>query len=116
MYRLTRLLFLMMVLTYFLGCIWYILSNDMQEDNEVTWYTEFVQGKYQNFWEELIVSLYFALTMLSTVGYGDMYPITNLEMILSVIWMFIGVALFSIIMGQFERSKAQNSKELGDPD
>lgn len=54
--------------------------------------------------------------MLSTVGYGDMYPITNLEMILSVIWMFIGVALFSIIMGQFERSKAQNTKELGDPD
>lgn len=54
--------------------------------------------------------------MLSTVGYGDMYPITNLEKILSVIWMFLGVAIFSIIMGQFQRSKEQISKEQSDPD
>ena len=94
----TRLLILMMVLTYFMGCIWYICSKDLQEHVETTWYTKFVKDKYDHFFDQLIVSLYFALTMLSTVGYGDMYPITNLEKILSVIWMFLGVAIFSIIM------------------
>ena len=85
------------------------MSNDIQPGVERTWYTEFVEGKYDNFFKELVVSLYFALTMLSTVGYGDMYPLTNLEMIMAVIWMFIGVAMFSIIMGQFEISKSQYS-------
>ena len=47
------------------------------------------------------MSLYFALTMLSTVGYGDMYPISNLEKIVGVFCMMFGVALFSIIMAEF---------------
>ena len=36
-------------------------------------------------------------------------------MIFAVIWMFIGVAMFSIIMGQFEISKSQYSVQMGDP-
>ena len=53
--------------------------------------------------------------MLSTIGYGDMYPITNLEKIMSVFWMMIGVAMFSIIMGQFQITKDNYNDELGDP-
>ena len=49
----------------------------------------------------MIVSLYFALTMLSTVGYGDMFPLSNLERLVSVFCMMIGVAVFSMVMGQF---------------
>ena len=36
--------------------------------------------------------------MLSTVGYGDLFPISNLEMIVGVICMWMGVASFSVIM------------------
>ena len=49
MYILTRLLLMLIVLTYFMGCFWYIMSNDMQQGVERTWYTEFVEGKYENF-------------------------------------------------------------------
>ena len=39
--------------------------------------------------------------MLSTVGYGDMYPISNNEKIVAVFCMMIGVAIISVIMEQF---------------
>jgi len=41
------------------------------------------------------------LTTLSTVGYGDYFPISNLERIMAVIIMLGGVAFFSYIMGNF---------------
>lgn len=31
MYKMIRLLLMMIVLTYFMGCIWYIISNDLQQ-------------------------------------------------------------------------------------
>jgi voltage-gated potassium channel Kch len=48
-----------------------------------------------------LVSCYFALTTLSTVGYGDYFPISNEERIFAVIIMLGGVAFFSYIMGSF---------------
>ena len=43
--------------------------------------------------------MYFALTTLSTVGYGDLFPISHIERIFAVIVMMLGVAFFSFIMG-----------------
>ena len=48
---------------------------------------------------QVSTSLYFSLTTLSTVGYGDFYPISSIEMILGVITMLLGVFFFSYIMG-----------------
>ena len=38
--------------------------------------------------------------MLATVGYGDYYPISDLEMMFAVTCMMIGVAVFSVVMNQ----------------
>ena len=46
-----------------------------------------------------MTSIYFALTILSTVGYGDYYPISNVEMLTALAVMLGGVAFFSYIMG-----------------
>lgn len=65
---------------------------------------------------QLTISLYFALTMLSTVGYGDLHPISNLEMIIAVVCMMIGVAVFSVVMNQVSQILEKNQIEMGDPD
>ena len=44
-------------------------------DTEETWYKNFNLNE-KSIYLQLITSLYFALTMLSTVGYGDFYPKT----------------------------------------
>ena len=50
---------------------------------------------------KVIISCYFALTTLSTVGYGDYFPISMMERIVAVVIMLGGVAFFSYIMGNF---------------
>ena len=44
---------------------------------------------------------YYALTTLSTVGYGDFFPISINEMIGGILFMLVGIVSFSGIMGSF---------------
>lgn len=48
-----------------------------------------------------MVVCYYALTTLSTVGYGDLYPISINEMIMGIVYMLVGIVFFSQIMGSF---------------
>jgi hypothetical protein len=64
----------------------------------------------------LIIMLYFALTTLSTVGYGDYHPISNLEMMFASLIMMGGVAFFSYIMGNFLEIVSNYSSKMGSLD
>jgi hypothetical protein len=55
--------------------------------------------------------------MLATVGYGDYYPISNIEMVASVVIMLACVASFSFIMSSFmEIIRSYNKKMKSTPD
>lgn len=104
-YKMMRLLIVLVVLTYFQGCLWFLFSKSQEaQPDRSTWYDTFGLENYGTT-DQLVISLYFALTMLSTVGYGDMFPISNIEMIVGVALMMIGVSVFSIVMGQFEETQ-----------
>lgn len=47
-----------------------------------------------------IKTMYFALTSLSTVGFGDYYPITDFERLLTSFVLLIGVMLFSYVLSE----------------
>ena len=76
-------------------------SHLPEVEGQTTWYLSNSLEEHESNSDRVIVSLYFALTMLSTVGYGDMFPLSNLERLVSVFCMMIGVAVFSMVMGQF---------------
>ena len=65
---------------------------------------------------QLLVSCYFALTTLSTVGYGDYFPISSEERIFAVIIMLGGVAFFSYIMGSFIEIISNYEQKMGNID
>ena len=48
-----------------------------------------------------IISVYFAITSLSTCGFGDFVPKTNVERLVCSMMLLFGVAIFSFIMGKF---------------
>lgn len=57
-------------------------------------------------WEEdpmiiILKLVYFTFTTLSTVGFGDFSPKSNIERMILAFGMLMGVAIFSVIMGQF---------------
>jgi len=70
----------------------------------------FEQEEYQdNFMYEspdhptdiIVSTMYFAFTSLSTVGFGDYHPVNDIERVFGAFILLFGVAIFSIIMGNF---------------
>ena len=47
----------------------------------------------------MITVYYFIFTTLTTVGLGDYYPVGDLERLFGVIMMFVGVLIFSYVIG-----------------
>ena len=48
-----------------------------------------------------IISTYFALTTLTTIGFGDLHPVTQWERLLMIFLFLFGVTLFSYFMSVF---------------
>lgn len=50
---------------------------------------------------KVILLMYFSFTTLSCVGFGDLHPVADFERIVAIFILLIGVALFTIIKGNF---------------
>ena len=48
-----------------------------------------------------IANVYFAFTTLSTVGFGDYYPMNNFERLFCAFILVLGVLIFSYLMDVF---------------
>lgn len=57
-------------------------------------------------------SIYWAFQTLTTVGYGDFGAHNSVEILVTCIWMFIGVAFYSFVTG----SMISIITELGNKD
>jgi hypothetical protein len=60
-----------------------------------------------------MATCYYAMTTLTTSGYGDFLPRTQNEMILCSIIMLAGVAFFSYIMSSFISIISSFDKRMG---
>lgn len=127
-YRVFKLICSAIIITYFVGTVWYIISNQANNDYADTTFVKAYEinspfelleipvpnstianltisvpvplpssAKYTKF----ITSFYFSLTTLAVIGYGDLCPKSNLEMVIDMLIMVFGVAFFSFIMGSF---------------
>ena len=98
-YRVIRLVLQTVIITYFTGAFFYLFSTTLA-GSDVNFRTYFeietAQGQYK-----MLTVVYFTLTTLSTVGYGDLYWISNSEKIFGMFVMLAGVAFFSFIMNSF---------------
>jgi hypothetical protein len=97
-FRVFRSILTIFLLSYFLGTIWFILSKNSSKDkDDFTFYNHYKLEDNTNT-ENLIIVLYFAFTTLSTVGFGDYSPKSELERTITAFILLIGVACFSYIM------------------
>lgn len=51
-----------------------------------------------------IDALYFSVTTVSTVGFGDLAPRTDIGKIFTVVYIFVGVGVFVLLFAQFARA------------
>lgn len=57
-----------------------------------------------------IDALYFCAATLSTVGYGDLTPETEVGKLFTVVYMFAGVGVFVALFAQFGRALLRDTK------
>lgn len=107
------------MMSYFCACLFWIISsiantsedieamNTFKTSNDLTDKTDVYN---------LILICYFALTTLSTVGYGDFSPISISEKLITIVIQLAGVAVFSYAMGMLtamlEGGQGKNQERL----
>lgn len=72
-FKIFRLFIIAFIITYFCGCIWFILVVNIADESQHCFYYDFGFHDLDNM-SRLIKVCYYVLTTLSTMGYGDMYP------------------------------------------
>lgn len=89
------------ILAYFLGTLWFLVTKfTTQFPDEFTFYNVYGMAEYSD-GENLIIVVYYLFTTLSTVGFGDYNPKSEIERVIVTFILIIGVATFSWIMSQF---------------
>lgn len=110
-FSIMRLMLITIILTYFIGCgFYYVASLPWNLNSEPNFQSQLDQKKKEDpGWSEdtdiefydFISVIYFSMTTLSTVGFGDITAKSNLEKLTAIVVMFSGVGFFSYIMGNF---------------
>jgi len=95
--RIFKSIFLMVFVSHLLGCFFTMLIDPNSEENWLYAYDPKMMDA--PVWERYTVSLYWAIITISTMGYGDVLPVTSTERIFSVAVALIGAVVFSYSMG-----------------
>ena len=119
-FKIVRLLLMASLLAYVLGCIWYLICLyifnsrfDIGYPNKNTFFTEY--KIYQKTpLKKLMISCYYVLTGLTTVGYGDFNATNEYEKIFGITLMFLGVATFTYVMSEFSDQINNYNQTFGD--
>ena len=79
--KIIKIMLMLLAITYFFGCVFIFLTKE-EDDHGIlkNWYKEFGFAE-KTLFAKFVTSMYFNLTLLSSVGYGDLYPINEVEMI-----------------------------------
>jgi len=121
-FKIVRLLIMESILAYVLGCLWYLICLSVFEDRfkmgypeENVFFIEYNVYKREPF-KKLILSCYYVLTGLTTVGYGDINAQNHNEKIFGITVMFLGVTIFSYILSEFGDQINVYNKIFGERD
>ena len=99
---LVKLVFLIMYITHIMGCSWYYLAASAMAEDALaqTWLIEYADGRGvdADVWTRYLFSFYWALTTLTTVGYGDITPTNDVERCFALLAFLIGALVFGYMI------------------
>ena len=101
--RLTFFILIFFLLCHIMACFWIFtaeMSEDQEDEDATTW---IISGEYKDKGTKVLYStaLYFTITTITTVGYGDISGTNSLERIICIFLMILGNLFFSFSSGTF---------------
>ncbi|XP_048328183.1 potassium channel AKT2/3 isoform X2 [Ziziphus jujuba] len=97
--RCARLLFVTVFLVHCAGCLYYLLA-DLYPHEGKTWIgTVNPNFRETSLWIRYISALYWSVTTMTTVGYGDLHAVNTVEMVFIIFYMLFNLGLTAYLIG-----------------
>lgn len=113
---------MVLVLAHIFCCLWYFQSLNNSNPNSWLQRYNFID---EQLWDRYCASLYYVYSTLTTTGYGDIVPGTNLEYVITIFYIAVGVTfhsyIYTFMLDKFEEvnqkhdfyiSKVESVKDL----
>jgi hyperpolarization activated cyclic nucleotide-gated potassium channel 2 len=111
-FRIVRLMFTLTTIAHLCACAWFMVA-EIEGHVEASWTTSYgvatVPGQPRRLGTQYLSSVYWAITTLTTVGYGDISAHTDTERTISLVMMLLGTSGLGIMIAKISALAAQLS-------
>jgi len=94
-----KLLSVIFFIAHWVACFFFFVSDSELDNEPFSWVVQTGLSDASNFEEKYITSLYWAFTTMTTVGYGDVFPMTMAEQLYGIISMIVACGVFAYVVG-----------------
>ena len=95
--RMCKLLIFIALITHWVACAWFFIGS-LESNFKESWLIK-ESLESASIRTQYITCLYWAITTLTTVGYGDIAPSTEIERIFTLMVMFLGISMYAYTIG-----------------
>lgn len=93
-----KIFLLFILIIHIFACAWLgITDSNIELNNNSNWILLTV-GRDGDFLKKYVASVYFSVTTLFTVGYGDIRPCNTYERVVVIIFLIVGCLIYSLVL------------------
>lgn len=111
-----KLIFPIFFIVHWTACVWYYIGDSEGLSAHATWLNYNVNAPERNksLYDRYIAALYWAVTTIATVGYGDIVPITVGEKVFASFIMVLACGIFAFTLANVGGLVNYQTKESSD--